>query len=48
MEEKAGIRRLSKGASIKNICADFVRRRDEFQEIYKLVIAEDVNVVYYR
>ncbi|CAG8774749.1 28041_t:CDS:2, partial [Dentiscutata erythropus] len=46
--EKAGIRRLSKSASIKNICAEFVRRRDEFQEIYKLVIAEDVNVVHYR
>ncbi|CAG8763397.1 601_t:CDS:2, partial [Racocetra persica] len=46
--EKAGIRRLSKSASIKNICAEFVRRRDEFQKIYKLVIAEDVNVVHYR
>ncbi|KAF0515997.1 hypothetical protein F8M41_017240 [Gigaspora margarita] len=47
VEEKAGIRRLSKSVSIKNICADFVERRDEFQEIYKLGVAEDVNVVHY-
>nr|CAG8541545.1 964_t:CDS:10 [Entrophospora candida] len=41
-----GIRRLSKDALIKNVCADFARRRNEFQETYKLAVAGDLTVVH--
>ncbi|CAG8596992.1 8377_t:CDS:2, partial [Ambispora leptoticha] len=44
--EKAGIRRLSKDASIKNVCADFVRRRNEFQEACRFVVAENMTIVH--
>ncbi len=37
--ERAGIRKLSKDLSIKNVCNEFINKRDEIQSLVKFMLA---------
>ncbi len=44
--ERAGIRKLSKDPSIKNICNEFINKRDEIQNPVKFMVAHYEKVTY--
>ncbi|CAG8534607.1 11580_t:CDS:2, partial [Scutellospora calospora] len=46
--KRAGIRNLRKDPLIKNICAEFVKKRDETSHSYKLVLSQSEKVVHDR
>ncbi|CAG8761580.1 25265_t:CDS:2 [Racocetra persica] len=46
--ERAGIRKLKKDPLIKNTCAEFVKKRDEANNSYKLVLSQSEKVVHDR
>nr|CAG8610088.1 15868_t:CDS:2 [Entrophospora candida] len=48
IKEKACIRTLNKNTLIKNICADFVEKRDELHRLYKFVLSTKEAVTHSR
>ncbi|CAG8489861.1 17288_t:CDS:2, partial [Cetraspora pellucida] len=46
--ERAGIRKLKKDPLIKNVCAEFVKKRGEASNSYKLVLSQSEKVVHDR
>ncbi|CAG8703183.1 34095_t:CDS:2 [Gigaspora margarita] len=46
--ERAGIQKLKKNPLIKNICAEFVKKRGEASNSYKLVLSQSEKVVHNR
>ncbi|CAG8791033.1 24148_t:CDS:1, partial [Dentiscutata erythropus] len=46
--ERAGIRKLKKDPLIKHTCAEFVKKRDEANNSYKLVLSQSEKVVHDR